>query len=394
MPIINVLLFSGAIQGIFLSVILYSSRHGSRYANRVLALFLSAFSLSILLHILGHGGYLEMLPRHEDVILILAYLYSPLLYLYTVILTGEKIDFKLKYLLHFIPFAAALALSVTIYFFNYFIKQSGSSGEIILSVISIFENIIHIFIIPQCIIYLIKIFMAIRAHSRRIELIYSSTEKVNLRWLRILLVLIISFVSIDGMLFMFFNREHGDVLWLFVSCYMYLIGYFALRQPEIFFFVEQKRDEKDIEEDIEEEIEEDIEQEIEKNVKIKYKKSTLTSSQGAEIRDKLVESLDVFKVYLTEDLSLPALASELSVSVHHLSQVINEHFKMNFFELINSRRIDEAKMLILDKENSVTIVKIAFDVGFNSLSAFNSAFKRFTGKTPSQFKAESLIEDD
>jgi AraC-like DNA-binding protein len=91
------------------------------------------------------------------------------------------------------------------------------------------------------------------------------------------------------------------------------------------------------------------------------------------------------KIFLTEDLTITALANELDISIHHLSQVINDKYKMNFSEYINRQRIEEAKRLI-EKESLANIADIAFNVGFNSLSSFNNAFKKFTATTPSQFK--------
>ena len=93
--------------------------------------------------------------------------------------------------------------------------------------------------------------------------------------------------------------------------------------------------------------------------------------------------------YLNRNLTLSELSKELSISPHLLSQLINEHFSNNFNDFINNYRIDEAKRLLGNPEfNNLTIASIAYDSGFNTLSAFNAAFKKFTGKTPSQYKAQ------
>jgi AraC-like DNA-binding protein len=60
---------------------------------------------------------------------------------------------------------------------------------------------------------------------------------------------------------------------------------------------------------------------------------------------------------------------------------------LNFFEFINKYRIEEAKKFLLDKEKAyLTIAAISFEAGFNSVSSFNTVFKKMVKMTPSQFK--------
>ena len=72
---------------------------------------------------------------------------------------------------------------------------------------------------------------------------------------------------------------------------------------------------------------------------------------------------------------------------HVVSQIINEQLSYNFNDFINSFRIEEAKKMLNDPGmKNITVASIAYDSGFNTLSAFNTAFKKFTGLTPSQFR--------
>jgi AraC-like DNA-binding protein len=80
------------------------------------------------------------------------------------------------------------------------------------------------------------------------------------------------------------------------------------------------------------------------------------------------------------------LAEKLNTNKSYLSQVINEYFRKNFSTFVNEYRVKEASRLLLEKESeNYTIEAIANSVGFKSKSAFNSAFKKFTGITPSYF---------
>ena len=96
------------------------------------------------------------------------------------------------------------------------------------------------------------------------------------------------------------------------------------------------------------------------------------------------------KPYLRNILTIDQLAGQLQVPRKKLSQAINGHFQMNFFEFINRYRIGEAKRQLADPalmEKNVTDVMM--DCGFNSKATFNTFFKKLTGKTPSQYRASN-----
>lgn len=98
------------------------------------------------------------------------------------------------------------------------------------------------------------------------------------------------------------------------------------------------------------------------------------------------------KPYLNPDLTISMLAEEQPFSPRDLSALINTEFSINFCEFINRYRIREACELLEKDGKSVNLLSLSMDVGFNSKSAFNSAFKQFQGMTPSQFKATKSVQ--
>jgi AraC-like DNA-binding protein len=97
------------------------------------------------------------------------------------------------------------------------------------------------------------------------------------------------------------------------------------------------------------------------------------------------------KPFLDPQFSLPVLARRLGISTHHLSQILNEEIGQNFFDFLASYRIEEAKKILSDEEYSyIKIEEIAQMVGYNSKSAFNTAFKKIAGSTPSEFKKSNV----
>lgn len=93
------------------------------------------------------------------------------------------------------------------------------------------------------------------------------------------------------------------------------------------------------------------------------------------------------KLYLEADVSLSKLSKNLGKSTQLISSVINQYSRRNFNDFVNYYRIQDAKKLLSSRiSEKYTISSIAFDMGFSSLSSFNSAFKKFEGTTPSSYR--------
>jgi AraC-like DNA-binding protein len=92
------------------------------------------------------------------------------------------------------------------------------------------------------------------------------------------------------------------------------------------------------------------------------------------------------KPYTNPNLTIHELASSLKMTPHLLSRVINEGFGKNFFDFVNQYRVDELKHRMNDPHaRHQTLLSMAFDVGFNSKTAFNRAFKKLTQQTPKEY---------
>jgi AraC-like DNA-binding protein len=125
------------------------------------------------------------------------------------------------------------------------------------------------------------------------------------------------------------------------------------------------------------------------NPKPRYRKSALKPEQIRELITQLEIYLSDYEPYKNPLLNIEELAMAINTNTKYLSQAINEHYGMNFFTLINELRINKAiSMLTAADHKTFSITGIAQSAGFNSKSAFNAAFKKFTGKTPTEFIAE------
>ena len=297
------------------------------------------------------------------------FLFGPLFYFYVKELTGH-FKFNKEDLLHFIPFTVLI-----IYRLPFYLKSPDEKLASIKSIGTLDENLIILIIqIFHLFIYLYYVKKILKEYEDRIKSTMSSLEKINLRWISIGMN---SFLVIFGIMVIFIvlfisgadvYSIYITIVPLLVSIVILSIGYFGLTQPII------------------------IPPEVEISKSRKYEKSSLTAENSDKYLNKLLEIMESEKPFLNNDLTLQKLSEKLSISQHHLSQIINEKMNQNFFDFVNSYRIEEAKKLLLDKRSELlTILAIAEEVGFNSKSAFNIAFKKYTSMTPTEFKKDSRV---
>jgi AraC-like DNA-binding protein len=165
-----------------------------------------------------------------------------------------------------------------------------------------------------------------------------------------------------------------DIIWLSFSVVSFFLGYFAIHQTETF-----KADPQSVSifDDI-------LESRVDQKISIEEK------STSELVNEDLIKDLE--KIMLTKKpfhnskLTLSELAKQINSQPHILSKTINEHYGKNFFDLINGYRIEEFKELIKNPAfHNYTLLAIAYEVGFNSKTAFNRSFKKATNQTPKEY---------
>lgn len=359
----NAILLVGAAQGLILAVLLLLKRRGNIVSNKILAGILVILSASILLHALSHAGALSLADNHKALIGLLMILCAPLVYLYTAALTAYQFQIEKRHLLHLLPFVGALLLGLPL-----LIVESNPSKEFALA------GALNVLTFAVVIVYIVAANIVLRRHARVIRNNFSFLQKINLSWLRVFVASLTLFWIFAGMFDVLFKAGSWDVVWGASCIVIYLIGYFGFMQPEVFSTPVAVTSER-------------MSSEAQK-----YEKSSLTAEMAEAHFRRLVAAVETDKLYLDKDLSLSRLAQRLGIPLHHLSQIINEKTGSTFYDYINAQRIDEAKRLLLDPKMSYrSIASIAFDAGFNSLSAFNAAFKKFAKSTPSQFRKQLSV---
>ncbi len=114
--------------------------------------------------------------------------------------------------------------------------------------------------------------------------------------------------------------------------------------------------------------------------------SYLTGQQWQSVKTRLEELMDQRKPFLKPGFCINDLAKEVELPAYQLSAFINQVLGMNFNDYINYSRIRYCEHLIKSSLSSRIIVKdLAQLCGFNNRNSFTTAFKKFTGRTPSGY---------
>jgi AraC-like DNA-binding protein len=150
--------------------------------------------------------------------------------------------------------------------------------------------------------------------------------------------------------------------------FFFVVGYYGFKQTNIFTNLELK------------------ETSPEKTAAGNYERSGLSPQQAKDYHTRLLKLMDEKKPWLNGELTAGQLSQLVGVSVNHLSQILNKEQHQNFFDFINSYRVNEVIRKMGDTSNShLTLLAIALDSGFNSKTSFNTVFKKVTHQTPSNY---------
>jgi len=306
-------------------------------------------------------------------------LHGPFLFLYISALIENKTHFNKLTLLHFIPF---LLFNLFIIIVSFFPETADRISLVHMKTEHEAPFLFNFFLLLTVIsgpVYFILSILLFRKLDINIFNNFSSLENVNLDWLRklvftfgIIWSLLMIFTTIHHVFQMFSWTFCTHGLTLSLSVFIILIGYYGLKQKEIFIQYP------------------DIKTEYITEQKAKYAGTFLKDSDIEEYVGIIKNYMVTQKPYLDADISLPELANKLDIPSHHLSRIINEQFGANFFDFINQYRVEEVKARIGNPEyQHLSLLGIAFDSGFNTKSAFNRVFKKIAGVTPSEYRKQN-----
>jgi AraC-like DNA-binding protein len=388
---LHLVILLGAVQGVFLAVALASKKR-NRTANGLLAATMLAFSIQMAASVYYAAGLDERYPHLFGVPYPMPFLYGPLIYLYSVAAADSRFRLGWRHALHFAPFLALVVAGLPIYMMSgeekialYRHLVSGGRPPLLLVIADPLKFV-------SGIAYTVVTLMFLRRHRERVKDSYSSTEKVNLRWLVWLgsaaagiwiMATVFSLLESTGMARV---ERSDDFVSLALAIMAYSIGYRGLRQPEVFRY-------------------ETAEYPVQRPSTAgtppgdpvvgattdadagRYERSGLTPAEARRLKEKLLAVMDGQRPWKQSELTLADLAALLDTTPHKLSEVLNSEIGETFYDFVNGYRVREVQRRIAAGEaRALKILSLALDAGFASKSTFNQVFKKHTSQTPSDFR--------
>jgi len=371
MEFIEPVLYIGISQSFFAGLLI-ATRRPFTTANRLIAAWLFLFCTELVFALLNRT-VLEMYSFP-----FITFVYGPILYLYVHHMIVPSRKFSYWNLLHFIPFLVFFAVSVI---FRKKPMFDDLSGFFVIDRFISLRIVYSICFFLSITVYSALSFFEIRRHQKRLHDIVSFTpSQITLNWLKILsitfylgyvVVFILGGIEIFAGLLPF---DPYLMTFVIITFFSFLYSFYAIRQHEIFDSSGSESEE------------------TENNVvesQVKYARSGLRYDQADEYLQKLLAFMEEEKPFLDGELTIHELSKKTGIPRHFITEVLNEKHGRNFFTFVNEYRVKEVIVRINDpKFQHYTILAIAFDSGFNSKSTFNTIFKSYTGKTPSQYRSE------
>lgn len=349
--------------GFFIFLVLSFKKDVDRTSTLLIGLFILFHSLFILHLSLYVTNYQYHVPHALFISTTFSFLYGPLLYFYFK-RTIFNYNFRWVDGLHLIP-----SVLLLFYILPYYLLPGLDKFQIIFNQDNFLLPGANFIIVVKIISLSIYAFLIFRMY-REFTVGNDSRRKNKVLWQRNIITIFITYILAYSLyagtiteIIAFPLLMHLQIL-VMVGLVFY-VAYISYVQPEVFKGQILLVDPTSL---------------------FKYRKSRLTPSYSTELKDKLLHLLEDEKVYKLNTINLELLSEKLGTNRHNTSQVINEHFNMNFFELINTYRINEAlEILKSDANNSLNIIEVAYEVGFNNKVTFNKSFKKLLSQTPTQY---------
>ncbi|MBR9853071.1 MAG: helix-turn-helix transcriptional regulator [Algicola sp.] len=284
------------------------------------------------------------------------FFYAPFLYFFAMNITKGEVSIK-EHRIHFVPFIIFSLLSIAVVLYL-FLDSSGAAFKLMVYLRNTFESLYFLQVIGYTLagLWILKKYQATSKKSREIS-----------KWIKVILTvfLLIWVLFLMNSIMIEFPFLSSLSLFLGMVLLMALANitlFMLFSNPEYFYNTL-----------------------VPKVVK-SYSSDVVTKKKYDDLC-RIVKEKELYKI---PDLKIGDLSDAIQESARNTSAIINTYYEGNYYDFINSYRIEEAKNLLENMEQDVTILSILYEAGFNSKSVFNTVFKNMVGETPSSYRKTHL----
>jgi AraC-like DNA-binding protein len=352
-------------------IIAVNFRKVNLIANRWLAIFLICVAIVLLLEPLLINTELAKNPIFLSIINTSFFSLAPAMYFSVTYFVSPARRFQKKDLLHFALVVLIMVLNVANWIFvdSATLEKAANTPQTFWELALGF--VLSALPIP---IYWIVSYRKLIAHKKNVMLYSSSIETVDLTWLRHFLLGFATMIIFTMSYSIFDTSIIRNFSYLCDLCIAFYLAFFATQQTAVFSTKPET--------------------ELELKTILEYvnqpetqRKQLLSDDELSKLKPELEELMLAKKPYLDSELGLANLAEMMELSTHQLSYLINKGFDTNFYNFVNSYRVQESQILLTSsKHDHLSMLGIAFEAGFNSKTAFNTTFKKSTGMSPTEYK--------
>lgn len=354
------LIWIGFSQSLFIAILMFNKKDSS-LPDKVLSGLLTLLAIEFLTCGIDYIAWNKPLLSSSFL------LFNPALYIYISALTKSSFKLHPLQLLHLLPFVgfelSAYILHEPLALASYFEKNE----QLLFRVFFGSANIISWLVYHPLSLRLVH---RHRMHLHNEKSTISSNE--NLGWVLFISIFysIYCIVAVSIALLIFTNTIHPLSPHFFnysaLLLMIYVMGFYGLRQLKI------------------------PDEILNQRTAIPYQYSNLTEATKMAIAAKVKNYLDKEKPWLHSDFNMDALSAAVAIPKYQLTEVLNTLMGNNFFQLINSYRVEAVKTMLSDPKNNFSIEAIGYECGFASKSAFYSVFKKITRMTPIEYRQLNL----
>jgi len=371
--VVLILASAGAGVGLFAAAQLGARRDWRTAPSTALAVFLLLSALSGLDLVLDRTGAYAAAPWATGILWVTSLGLGPAILAYVLAMTGDPEQGWTPARIARIGWPAGLTMLLVLPFFLLPVSTrlavytgAGADADPLVGPLQLAFVVLFLAVTLG---YLAAAFAVLGRHVRRVRDLFSNLEDRTLSWLRALLLVMLA-AWLWGAVKSALAAGAAHEGWLDAAAaavelaWTAAIGLFGLSQKPI--YTPQTETPQVL------------------PAAGKYARSALAETRQVEIAARLEQAMRAGALYRDPLLSLSGLAARIGVTPNHLSQVLNEHLGQSFFDYVNRWRVEEAVARIGASDEP--ILAIAYEVGFNSRSTFNTAVKKHAGRPPSAFR--------